>query len=335
MKTPTEERRAGSSPRDERAVRSVPSLPTIEIKTVLVPLDFSPAAMEMLGYAASLAKRFRAALHLIHVYPPDEAAVVPGAGDIIRQTAEELFRDQLLPSHREQVVAFGPQNCHVRSGAAYQEICELAREIKADLIVLATRGHTGLKRVLLGSTAERVVRLAPCPVLVVRQKKQKSRAATRRGAPQSEFNVRKILVPVDFSQCSLAGAMHAALLAKTLEATVCFIHVLYPPSTVFVDQVIGEISQRDELERADARFNMEAFMKLDFLRGIKCESEIRTGYPIDEICTESRRPDIDLVISSTHGRTGFDHMLLGSVAEHVVRYAECPVMIVPSRRPRF
>lgn len=330
MKTPTEERRAGSSPRDERAVRSVPSLPTIEIKTVLVPLDFSPAAMEMLGYAASLAKRFRAALHLIHVYPPDEAAVVPGAGDIIRQTAEELFRDQLLPSHREQVGAFGPHNCHVSSGAAYQEICELAREIKADLIVLATRGHTGLKRVLLGSTAERVVRLAPCPVLVVRQKKQKSRAATRRGARQSEFNVRKILVPVDFSQCSLAGAMHAALLAKTLEATVCFIHVLYPPSTVFVDQVIGEISQRDELERADARFNMEAFMKLDFLRGIKSESEIRVGYPIDEICAESSRPDIDWVVTSTHGRTGFNRMLLGSVAEHVVRYAACPVMVVPS-----
>jgi nucleotide-binding universal stress UspA family protein len=129
--------------------------------------------------------------------------------------------------------------------------------------------------------------------------------------------------------------MHAALFAKTLDATICFIHVVYPPGPVLVDRVTGEISRRNELERADARLNMEAFMKLDFLRGIKCESEIRTGYPIDEICSESSRPDIDLVISSTHGRTGLDHMLLGSVAEHVVRYAECPVMIVPSRFPRF
>ena len=307
----------------------------IKIETLLVPIDFSPASMQMLNYAAAFAKRFNANVHLVHVYPPDEAALVPGAGDLMRQTAEEFFSDQLLV-HRKQVRSFLPQNYHVRSGIAYQEICELAREIQADLIVLATRGHTGLKRVLLGSTAERVVRMAPCPVLVIRQKKQKSRAVSRptKGKPV-EFDVRKILVPVDFSQCSLAGAMHAALLAKTLDATVCFIHVVYPPGPVLVDRVSGEISRRNELQRADARLNMEAFMKLDFLRGIKCESEIRTGYPIDEICSETSRPDIDLVISSTHGRTGLDHMLLGSVAEHVVRYAECPVMIVPSRFFRF
>jgi nucleotide-binding universal stress UspA family protein len=304
---------------------------TLKIDKILVPIDFSPASMEMLGYAAGLAKRFEAAVHLIHVYSPEEAALVPGAGDLMPQTAEELFCQQLSPSHREQVDSLSAHKRHVRSGAAYHEICELAREIKADLIVLATRGHSGLKHVLLGSTAERVVRVAPCPVLVVRQKKQK-RVATRPDARQAGFNLRKILVPVDFSQCSLAGAMHAALLARTLDATACFLHVLYPPGPVLVDRVTGEITRNGELERADACLNMEAFMKLDFLRDIKCESEIRTGYPIDVICAESSRPDIDLVVTSTHGRTGFDHMLIGSVAEHVVRYAECPVMVVPSRR---
>jgi nucleotide-binding universal stress UspA family protein len=307
----------------------------IKIETLLVPIDFSSASMQMLKYAAALANRFNANVHLVHVYPPDEAALVPGAGDLIRQTAEELFRDQLLPAHREQLSSFPPQNCHVRSGIAYQEICELAREIQADLIVLATRGHTGLKHILLGSTAERVVRMARCPVLVLRQKKKKSRASRPAKEKPVELNVRKILVPVDFSQCSLAGAMHAALFAKTLDATVCFIHAVYPPGPVLVDRVTGEISRTHELELADARLNMEAFMKLDFLRGIRSESEIRIGNPIDEICSESTRPDIDLIISSTHGRTGFDHMWLGSVAEHVVRYAECPVMIVPSRYPRF
>jgi nucleotide-binding universal stress UspA family protein len=308
----------------------------IKIETLLVPIDFSPASMQMLNYAAAFARRFNANVHLVHVYPHDESALVPGAGDLTRQTAEELFNDQLLPVHRKQVRSFLPQNYHVRSGIAYQEICELAREIQADLILLATRGHTGLKRVLLGSTAERVVRMAPCAVLVIRPKKQKSRAVSRptKGKP-AEFDVRKILVPVDVSQCSLAGAMHAALFAKTLDASVCFIHVIYPPGPMLAGRVTGEISRRTELERADARLNMEAFMKLDFLSGVRCESEIRTGYPIDEICSESSRPDIDLVISSTHGRTGFDHILLGSVAEHLVRYAECPVMIVPSRYPRF
>ena len=320
----------------ESEPETIPSTNTskqaVKIGNILVPIDFSSASMQMLGYAAALAERFHANVHLVHIYPPDEAALVPGAGDLIRQTAEELFSNRLSPEHWEKVHSFRPQNCHVRSGIAYQEICELAREIHADLIVLATRGHTGLKHVLLGSTAERVVRMAPCPVLVIRHKKQKSRSASGLVKGKSvEFNVRKILVPVDFSQCSLAGAIHAALFAKKFDATVCFIHVLYPPGPMLVDRVSGALSKRNELERADARLNMEAFLKLDVLRDIKCESEIRTGYPIDEICTESSRPDIDLVVGSTHGRTGLDHMLLGSVAEHVVRYADCPVMIVPSR----
>ena len=75
----------------------------IKIETVLVPIDFSPASMQMLNYAAALARRFNGKVHLVHVYPPDEAALVPKAGDLMRQTAEELFNDQLLPVHRKQV----------------------------------------------------------------------------------------------------------------------------------------------------------------------------------------------------------------------------------------
>jgi nucleotide-binding universal stress UspA family protein len=75
---------------------------------------------------------------------------------------------------------------------------------------------------------------------------------------------------------------------------------------------------------------MEALVQLDFLRGVECETEIRTGYAIREICAEIERAEIDLVITSTHGETGMKHGLVGSVAEHVVRYAECPVLVVPS-----
>ena len=85
------------------------------------------------------------------------------------------------------------------------------------------------------------------------------------------------------------------------------------------------------LDLKNARLDMEAFSKLDFLRDVKCAVEIRTGYPVDEICGETKEPDVDLVVISTHGRSGFDRVLLGSVAEHVVRYAECPVLVVPSR----
>lgn len=311
------------------AIRALP----VKIKTILVPLDFSHASVQSLDYVVSLAKRFQSVVHLVHVQQPDEASVVPGAGHLMRESAEAVtfLHERLADVQKKHAPSFWPENCHVRTGRAYQEICNLAGEIGADLIILATRGHTGLKRVLLGSTAERVVRFAPCPVLITRPRKRKGRAAVGPVTSKRELNVRKILVPVDFSSCSLAGAIYAAHFAKTFDATLTLMHVLFPPGPIVTDRVSGEIPRRGETERANARLNMEAFTKLDFLRDIRYETEIRTGYPIDEICDETTRPDIDLVVTSTHGHTGFKHMLLGSVAEHVVRYAECPVLVVPSR----
>ncbi len=90
------------------------------------------------------------------------------------------------------------------------------------------------------------------------------------------------------------------------------------------------LKKNDVIDLENARLDMEAFTQLDFLRKVKCATEIRAGYAVDEICRETRTSDIDLVVIATHGRTGFNRILLGSVAEHVVRYADCPVMVVPS-----
>jgi nucleotide-binding universal stress UspA family protein len=300
----------------------------IKIKTILVPLDFSRASMEALDYAVAFATQFQAAIHLVHVHPADELLSAPGAGHLLLQSAEAIERlnEELVGIHRKHA-SFCPENCHVRGGRPYQEIVELAREIDADLIVLSTRGHTGLKRVLLGSTAERVVRFASRPVLVVRRRGRNGRAAARTAA---ELHIRKILAPVDFSECSMAGAMYAAFLGKAFGAKLCLLHVVQPPAPILVDRVSVDLSSIDSLNLKNARLDMEAFGKLDFLRDIKCAMEVRTGYPVDQICSETKQNDVDLVVISTHGRTGFNRMLLGSVAEHVVRYAECPVMVVPS-----
>jgi nucleotide-binding universal stress UspA family protein len=290
----------------------------IKIKTILVPLDFSRASMEALTYAVALARKFAAAVHLLHVTAPDEAAM-PGTAHLMRQTAESLAfaREKLAKTHEKHLFPFWPMNTHVRTGQPYNEICHQARAIDADLIVLATRGHTGLKRILLGSTAERVVRFTPCPVLVVRRRKR------------AELRIRKILVPTDFSQCAMAGTMYAALWAKTFDAKLRLLHVVLPAAPIVVDRVGANLSTQRKAGSANARLDMEASTKLDFLEGVKCETEIRTGYAADEICGET--DDVDLVVISTHGRTGLQHALIGSVAEQIVRYAECPVMVVPTR----
>src|SRR4026207_1077235 len=123
-----------------------------KIEKILVPLDFSPASMEALDYAVWVARQFRAAIHLVHVYPPDEASSVSGAGHLLLRSAEAIERlnEELTGIHRKHVPTFRPENCHVRVGRADQEIIGLAREIEADLIALSTRGHSGLKHLLLG-----------------------------------------------------------------------------------------------------------------------------------------------------------------------------------------
>jgi nucleotide-binding universal stress UspA family protein len=86
-----------------------------------------------------------------------------------------------------------------------------------------------------------------------------------------------------------------------------------------------------ENARRNAEEQMDKLRQLPSIREVPCETEIRIGPAIDEICGATGESDVDLVVTSTHGRTGFKHALLGSVAEHVVRYADCPVLIVPSR----
>lgn len=311
------------------ASTAVPSNPLeFKIERILVPLDFSPASLEALDYAVWLAKQFRAAIHLVHVYPPDEASSVPGAGHLLFQSAEAIERlnEELTGIHRKHVPTFRPENCHIRSGQPYQEIVRLAREIDADLIAHSTRGHSGLKRLLLGSTAERVVRNAPCPVLVARKQEQKSKAATK------SFAIRTILVPTDFSRCSLAGTEYAAFLARKLNATLRLFHAMYPYTNyVFVDRAGVRLSGLVEAVKETARQEMDALKQMDFLRGLPVQTEILPGPAVDEICAAAGGSNVDLIVISTHGRTGLQHALIGSVAEHVVRYAECPVMVVPNR----
>jgi nucleotide-binding universal stress UspA family protein len=305
---------------------------SLQIKTILVPLDFSRASMQALKYTISFAQEFGSTIHLVHVQPVDEMTAISRAGHLMLNCADAIafMQDRLSEVQRKQT-RFWPDNCHVVSGRPFEEICKLAREIEADLIVLPTRGHSGLKHVLLGSTAERIVRYAPCPVLVLRGAKYKS-IIWNGETGRAGLKPRKILVPVDFSKCSLAGVKYAARLAKSIGASVRLLHVVFPYTQVFaMDRASADVKPLIATAKAAARKDMSELTRMSILAGVSCETEIRTGSAIDEICGETGRDDIDLLVTSTHGRTGFKRALLGSVAEHVVRYAQSPVIIVPSR----
>ena len=325
-----------TSPGDRRLAgreQAPPSGESLQLKRILVPLDFSSASLQALQYTIRLAEKFRAAIHLVHIQPADELTAISKAGHLMLNCADAiaLMQDRLGEIQRRHDVQFWPDNCHVLSGRPFEEVCKLASEIEADLIVLPTRGYSGLKHVVLGSTAERIVRFAPCPVLVLRGARYQ-KAMLDEAAGEAGFKLRKILVPVDFSSCSLAGARYAARLARSTGASVRFLHVVFPYSQVLgIDRVGANSTSMAQTVRETAQGEMARLRRMKFLRGLDCEAELRVGPVVDEISGASSSPEVDLLVISTHGRTGFKRALIGSIAEHVVRYAECPVITVPSR----
>jgi len=144
----------------------------IDLNRILVPIDFSGYSRKALQYAIPFARQFKASVDLIYVveptvYPADFSfgqVGFPAIEDELRKRgAEEL--DELLQKEIRRRV---PARRAIRTGKAFYEIIQYAREEKMDLIIIATHGHTGIEHALFGSTAEKVVRKAPCPVLVVR-----------------------------------------------------------------------------------------------------------------------------------------------------------------------
>jgi nucleotide-binding universal stress UspA family protein len=305
----------------------------VQIKTILAPVDFSQESFRALEYSILIAKTFGAVVHVVNVRPSKEASAIERAGNLLCNYTDALafLQDRLAEIQEKHDVKFSPDNCHVEAGRPYEEVCKLAREIAADLIVMATRGESGLKHLLLGSTTERVIRFAPCPVLVPRGKDYGAALAL---GEKSKLKIRKILVPVDFSECSLTGVRYAAFLAKCFAARLKLLHVVARHDYAFASQgFAGEITRLTEAVRERAKKQMTELRGSSLLQGVSCEAEIPIGSAITEICSQGAKDDADLTVISTHGRTGFRRALIGSVAEQVARYAEHPVLIVPSREP--
>jgi universal stress protein A len=145
----------------------------LAIRKILVPTDFSPAAVHALDYAKDLAQPFSARVLLVHAIPPTAYPLLnvgqvghfPDLREEIRKRVQQDL-EQAVASVQNKV----PVDIRILDGVPYAEILQCAANENADLIVMGTHGHTGIKHIVLGSTAERVVRLSTCPVLTVRGK---------------------------------------------------------------------------------------------------------------------------------------------------------------------
>ena len=172
-------------------------------------------------------------------------------------------------------------------------------------------------------------------VLQVNRRDEPLLEASSRATVASPFRIKKILVPIDFSECGRKALQYALPFAKQHGAAITLVYVVPPPS-----YAVGEYGGVDYMGLVpDLKSNAEkelSSLAANELRGeIQVETIVCDGSPAAEIVEAAKRVEADVIIISTHGRTGFKHVLLGSVAEHVVRSAPCPVLVVREREHEF
>ena len=303
----------------------------LSIRNILVPVDFSTISVQTVESAKYLAHQFGANIHVAHVhhwqYPADFVGPVISSG-FLPQSFEERRNKQLAEELKTIASKAGlsPRSqTHLRTGAsAFHEICKLAQEIPADLVVMPTHGYTGLKHAFLGSTAERVVQHSPCPVFILREKKQRAKTGRR-------LSISTILVPVDFSSCSRKGLQYAIGFANTFGARIILLHATYLGYIYSAEgTALYDIPSLQEAARKNAERQMRKLLRTANFGGVKFRTAFTEGSPALDICAFAKDHDVDLIITSTHGLTGLEHVLIGSIAEKVVRHAPCSVLVVPA-----
>jgi nucleotide-binding universal stress UspA family protein len=272
----------------------------LKVRRILLPTDGSACAAHAAAHAVELARRHGAALHVLHVRHPahgDAADGVPAMppGDLDGVTVV-----------RAEVVSAPPM----------LGILDYAQTAGADLVVMGTHGRTGLDRLLLGSVTEDVVRLAACPVLTVRA-----------DAPPAGA-VRRVLAPVDFSPSSWLAVAYAEHLAALFGARLDLLHVVETlPSYGLVD-IPAAFPPPSREVAAEGR---EALLDLAREAGgppVAVEPHVVAGHPTIALIEAAQALAPDLIVLPTHGRSGLKRMVLGSVAEQLVRRAPCPVLVV-------
>ena len=321
---------AGSAKSPNSLTQSFPK-DGLSIRTILVPLDFSRRSQKAIDYALSLVDRFSAKLHFVHVC--DHNSSLPAWARVaLAVTEDEMGRRAKL---RLQDIAgkyaadIPPENLHAIKGNYSHEICELAAKLEADLIVATTHGHTGLKHLFLGSTAERLVQHAPCPILVVRERERDFLRANGQATSQASIQLKKILIPVDFFESSRAGLEYAFRFAQVWSAELVLLNCVPLPLPVY-GEYDRALPLMDDYAQDSAKQEMQELIGELQSRGFSVAGTTKVGAPAETICDYAHEHDMDLIIASTQGSTGLKHAFVGSTAEHIVRCAPCPILVAPS-----
>ena len=286
----------------------------IQLKNILFATDFSPASDVAAPYASALAKHYDAKIYVLHVRPP---IVNPMTPPVSWKSLEETAKREAEQYKRNILKLFGglQPEILINEGDLWSNIEAIMREVQIDLIVMGTRGRSGMARFVLGSTAERIFRQAPCPVLTV------GPHSSTEEKPTGDFF--HILFATDFTSESSAGTVYAIALAQEYQAYLTLLHVVEEPKADELVRPAELITSSEHLLRNLVPADAELWCVPHYIveRG-------DVGEKILDVATRSKADLIVLGVKQPSGFPGAATHLPNAIAHKVVSHAPCPVLTV-------
>lgn len=298
----------------------------IEFKQILCPTDLSEASVRSLTYAAAFARWYDARLTVLHVVPTfDPITVGPGTLNGPLQVVMPVSRMEVLDEMRRITGSAGIGSIHAdlsaQQGDPARNIVDEALAIDADLVVMGTHGRSGFERLLIGSVAEKVLRKALCPVLLVPPH------VTATAQPDVSF--KHILCPMDFSPSALQALGFALDLARQSDGVVTVLHALeWLAEEEPREYTHFNVPEYRQYLMDDARQRVEALVTDHSRTWGAIEHRVVLGRAYREILQIAADAGTDLIVMGAQGRGGLGLTLFGSTTQQVVRAATCPVLTV-------
>jgi nucleotide-binding universal stress UspA family protein len=291
---------------------------------MLIPLDESKLAEQVLPYARYLAKALAIPVELLEVVDPEALKLLanPEQGRYVdtlladKRASARNYLETIAGSFQGTRVTFS-----VETGKAEELIIDKAAADKDTLIVMATHGRSGIQRWLLGSVADKVLHGSTNHLFLIR--------ATEQGKTEGEAPLKKVIVPLDGSPLAEKVLPHVVNLGKQMRLEVVFLRAYALPPAISADEY-GTYSEAlfNQLE-AEAKDYLAKKIKEVEQDGLKnVSSVVDLGYGAEEITTFARKTPDNFIAMCTHGRSGATRWVLGSVTERVVRHSGDPVLII-------
>jgi nucleotide-binding universal stress UspA family protein len=297
-----------------------------ETKQILCPVDFSEFSRRALDHALALARCYGSTVTALHVVTP-LPAVFPGPSYFGAETPSPIPLPPVDPmvvaaqiqqfAEAEQVPGVRLETLVVEAPAAYSEILRQAERLRSDLLVMGTHGRSGFERLFLGSTTEKVLRKARCPVMTVPRRAPDA-------MPCGPVPFTRILCAVDFSDSSKVALDYASSLARESQAALTLAHVIETRPLYYDFSPPAAIDLTAWLE--EARTQLRAMVPDAVRASVSVKEAVREGKSYREILALADELEADLIVMGVRGRGTADLLFFGSTTHHVIRAARCAVL---------